>query len=861
MNKQLAKIQKSDVHDEDELNNLLNEDSTHCCPRKKRRPPPKPVATPVKRAASTNREYLTVQPPAKKPNMQQHQSKIAKAPPTKVSPRTSTNSRNSEIVCTPDIMGLFNGNDDSAIPKTNMVPSTSIAPPPLIMRNNQQRVTRPQMPIAPVPSPIYHNVNGFQIDLNHAARQEIFRLPNGKLIQVRKQSAPQVTTPFKSVNTAISARQPQFTIRQTTPMTTTARMFRPQMPQPRPRMNNQAQHRFSFSEGRVVATPVPQATAPSTPLVPTTLMSSVFTQQNGSISVARATQPNTSLGKAKTEFEDKIISGLEICQHTINKMITLTNSSSFKQSRSFTDLKDLYIHLEYLFNYTADKFKTLQENLKTGKESLEKHDVESKEKCDIDELEIVEQKTDVIEVLSDDDEDESAPVENVRPMPASAKRQLSIANGSSESANAELATAVASITADDSSSSTLTAIIQGFNTSQDLDSTDELISKDKKLQKKVVVKVEKLENTKNPIIKQFLNQLHERLEKQSLAGSSREGTPTSLLDFELTLNEIEKSGEKEKTSPKAIEVIDDDEKENEKDLEVTSTESEGDEKEKDKKFSEETSESSENSFHAMKVSEPLEICAGHDKDVKEFKKKDDVEDDSEITKQLPGAESSTDTSKKPNIMKIDNFPPTELMEVDDSDIIEINDSLQLSLDETIESLKSPKTPLIDERTNDENEDDGMKTDEDSDKEILPKKNEDKAEKEARDEEVPVASKENEFSAVTSSVDKKNIQDKNSETNEDKETEVVSSENGIVQKEKYEGPEKPVENGFTKSPSPEDSPNPTDAVQADVITNGTVDSDISSGDNILTSKEKSTQDSEDEKMMLDNFFEDLEEHVM
>lgn len=36
-------------------------------------------------------------------------------------------------------------------------------------------------------SPVYYTINGYRIDLNTAARQESFRLPNGKFIQVKKQ--------------------------------------------------------------------------------------------------------------------------------------------------------------------------------------------------------------------------------------------------------------------------------------------------------------------------------------------------------------------------------------------------------------------------------------------------------------------------------------------------------------------------------------------------------------------------------------------------------------------------------------------------------------------------------------------------
>ncbi|CAO1421064.1 unnamed protein product [Diamesa serratosioi] len=99
--------------------------------------------------------------------------------------------------------------------------------------------------------------------------------------------------------------------------------------------------------------------------------SSKFTLFNGGITVERALIPDTPIGKAKIEFEDNIISGMKVCQHTINKMIKLSNSSSFKTSNSFQDIKGLYMHLQYLFTYTMGKYKAIQDSLTEGMESLD----------------------------------------------------------------------------------------------------------------------------------------------------------------------------------------------------------------------------------------------------------------------------------------------------------------------------------------------------------------------------------------------------------------------------------------------------------------------------------------------------------
>lgn len=540
MNKQLEKIQKITVSSEDELNNLLNEDLSLCCPRRKRKSIVKPVpaALPVKRPAAMSGGFLLVQPPAKKiavPTKSPLQQYRPSPASVRVAQHRATSSpKNNEIVCTPDIMGLFNDKDDTP---QNMVPPANLAPPPLVMRSNGQRLVRPAS--AEQPQPIYHNVNGFQIDLNHAARQEIFRLPNGKLIQVRKQTTPTPTPPVQTQNIyrgiqPVLPRGPQFTIRQANAVTTT-RMFRPQLPQVHARLrgNIQPQQRFTFADGRVVSAPAAQPTQATQAALAQPSATTVFTQQNGSISVARAPQLNTPFGNCKTEFEDKIISGMEICQHTINKMITLSNSTSFKTSRTFSDLKDLYIHLQYLFTYTSGKFKTLQESLTTGMESLAQHDVALKEGDD-DELEIVEQKTDVIEVLSDDEEAAAKPEKAPIPTPIKKTILKHIQYTAEDKLDSEK---TAETAVEESTEVPAVAKVPAEEATTVEDSpAAAIVSADQKLQKKVVVKVEKLEDTKNPIIKQFITNLKQRQEKVSSCESSREATPDFALPLEVTMD-------------------------------------------------------------------------------------------------------------------------------------------------------------------------------------------------------------------------------------------------------------------------------------------------------------------------------------
>ncbi|KAL7024266.1 hypothetical protein ACKWTF_012964 [Chironomus riparius] len=506
MNKQLEKIQNVNINSEEELNTMLNDDQAICCPKKKRKQILKPAPAPVKRPATNGGGLTLVGPPAKKQiiaptkmlkvpvNTNYH---LTKPGPKPTPPASMAKPKgNNEVVCTPDILGLFNNKTNNAAQR----PQTSTAPPPLIMRQNQ----RPVRPLASTSSttgnPIYHtgnrniSVNGYQIDLNQAARQEIFRLPNGKLIQVRKQpnSTPAQPTIRPGLHFAMQPRA-HIPVRPSPPtITTTSRMMRPAMaPQLRVSRPQLPQQRQSAPN---------QANAP--------VASTVFTQQNGSISVARAPQPDTQFGKAKTAFEDKIINGLEICQHTINKMITLTNSSSFKNSRSFADLKDLYIHLQYLFTYTSGKIKTLQDSLGTNVEELAKHDksLKEKEKHDSDELEIVEQKQDVIEVFSDDEE------ELPRVNQVATKKTAAPCIKSPEQEALEVEQEIVS--------ALLATMQETFNRQPDqpeLLASCNYMSDDKKLLIKSAVKVERLEESKSPLVKQYMIAIQQRRDNEPSA--------------------------------------------------------------------------------------------------------------------------------------------------------------------------------------------------------------------------------------------------------------------------------------------------------------------------------------------------------
>ncbi|CRK87785.1 CLUMA_CG001560, isoform A [Clunio marinus] len=573
MIKQLEVIKKTEVRSEGELDNLLNEDFSSCCPKKKRKTFIKIPVAPVKRPLNGG---FTQQPPQKKmsmqPSIKSYQVRTS-LPEKIVNSRPQAKSNNSEIVCTPDIIGLFSDTEDITLPPSNAVPSTSPAPPPLVLRNNQRVLRQALSPSTSSPVPIYHNVNGYQIDLNHAARQEIFRLPNGKLIQVRKQPS---TPPVGNVRSSQPRGPPQFTIRQALPQVPSYGAPRPVAPSARNRQPAQPQQRFTFSDGRVLATPIvpppstlPAAAQPAATPAQSSGGSTVFTQQNGSISVARAQHPNTPFGKAKVEFEDKIINGLEICQHTINKMITLTNNTSFKTSRTFTDLKGLYIHLQYLFTYTSGKLKSLQENLAN---------------------EISPEQS-----ISEAIVPPSIPIEP--PM-----IQIPLDN-------------------------------------EDISDASNLIENDPKLGKIIKVKVEKLEDTKNPIIKQYMEKIKQRLEEVSFL---HELTPDALMEVDVELDLTEQN-------------VDEPENNSE----------EKEESDKDESKAEEASEAH------------LSDDNGNDVDVtsNDENKSSDKESLASLGKEFGDDKEASNTSftsmpTESEILKIDNVPPTDLMELDDDDDIE-----------------------------------------------------------------------------------------------------------------------------------------------------------------------------------------------
>ncbi|GAB0097845.1 hypothetical protein DMENIID0001_135220 [Sergentomyia squamirostris] len=346
-----------------------------------------------------------------------------------------------EVVCTPDIMSMFE-------PSTNTV--TPSPPPPLTslrqyggptnpITNGSTTITRtaPQKKTQTITianqspaTPIYHTINGYRIDLNSAARQETIRLPNGKLIQVKKQSTPQTS--------AQQAPPPVPSI-----MSPPVRNFRPQLPSIRPQMPTvrlpmvpraavtPVRQRRQVRTGPGMMTP--QAAQQQNQARPFVLNGMMQPQAlNMPPLIISQQMANTPYGKAKMELDGRIRNGQEICMHIIGKMNTLVASNAYKSMKSPKDVKEIHIHLSYLLTYAINRFKTLQEKSMENMKALGfGGDVESimsgkiqtqtnPEDNDDDDIEIVEPQTTLIDLASDEEETTPAKVVQAKVTPSKA---------------------------------------------------------------------------------------------------------------------------------------------------------------------------------------------------------------------------------------------------------------------------------------------------------------------------------------------------------------------------------------------------------------------------------------------------------
>ncbi|KAL9704076.1 hypothetical protein quinque_007594 [Culex quinquefasciatus] len=461
--------QKKDMKDKNlsvqAINNMMKQDNTTCCTNKGAN---KKATTPVVNKKGQKRASDAAELPtlgtAKIPDKRPGPRPMSMSPQVATPPAAKkAKTDNNEVVCTPDIMSMFMNPEEppplvtagrpgapgAAAPK-QVVPAG--APVPV---QNRQVVVRPAAPNAAnpvpmrmpagaqasnaVPPPVYHTINGYRIDLHTAAQQGTYRLPNGKLIQVRKQ-APAATPPV----TSIPSRNVTIAPKPTTVMYNPASMAQnPRMAngggnahlnyaiqqqqqlqeqrlqQQRQQQMLQQQRQQQQQQPQVTIQPgQPQPTIVAGQINPALQLPTLALLQG----MVNGPHEDSPLGRSRKNFEGKLLSGVEICQHIVNKINTLTNSNSFKNIRNVRDLKELYIHVSYLLTYAIGRFKTLQEKCvddvkKMGftKESdfvmmgeqISNRNPEEDKSDDEDDCEIIEQNTTLIEIDSED-EDETA---------------------------------------------------------------------------------------------------------------------------------------------------------------------------------------------------------------------------------------------------------------------------------------------------------------------------------------------------------------------------------------------------------------------------------------------------------------------
>ncbi|XP_055854148.1 uncharacterized protein LOC129917933 isoform X2 [Episyrphus balteatus] len=357
-----------------------------------------------------------------------------------------------DVVCTPDVLSMLEPECTLTVPAkspANAQPSTptpkimsiQAAPPkrptptpPLILRNVQQPLLRPAPPtqvlkktvVGPrmpaggqssdFTTPVYHTINGYRIDLNSAAQQETVRLPNGKLIQVKRQgtgpqqvttvqNAPnQHSTPTRVIHNIATPSVSPITSgpSQQVVHSSGGHIIRAQLQAPRPvvmptmqnnSLGSQYQQQLQQQQQQQQPTqPHYQQITIRQPQIATIRYQGNTAPQmsnmipNGTMQILNGTQvtttgsgqqlpsirpvptfikqlfPNTPLGQSRTQLQNQIFNAMEICQHLMGKLQTLTNSNAYKTAKSMTDVKELYIHLSYLLTYAIGRFKGLQDN-------------------------------------------------------------------------------------------------------------------------------------------------------------------------------------------------------------------------------------------------------------------------------------------------------------------------------------------------------------------------------------------------------------------------------------------------------------------------------------------------------------------
>lgn len=196
------------------------------------------------------------------------------------------------------------------------------------------------------------------------------------------------------------------------------------MHQPRPRMQAMPHSHMNFQQAQMQVQQMMMGSQNmSGPLRPPQSIhppSAQIPSVTAGPSIAQSSQPqpriytNDQVGRARTQLERQIFNSISICNQIEGKLRTLMNSNAYKNVQKLPDVKELYIHLSYLFTYTNGRFQTVHDKcmedmrrlgFKNDATSLCSGNVIDKYGSDVDDddLEIVEPNHQTINLDSDDE--------------------------------------------------------------------------------------------------------------------------------------------------------------------------------------------------------------------------------------------------------------------------------------------------------------------------------------------------------------------------------------------------------------------------------------------------------------------------
>lgn len=203
-----------------EMRRFMQKDSSTCCRLAKAK------------ASGLSDSMESVESNASKRSHTSSITSVKKSPKPQNPPAKRPKSSNDEVVCTPDLLSMLEPDcqisvtpklaarnpitspNISTTPRIVTVqqnysgpspsgsssngnppaPQRSSLPPPLVLSSSgmryRQAAPSPIVRRTVVPNalrsagPVFHTINGFRVDLNSAAQQDSYRLPNGRLIQV-----------------------------------------------------------------------------------------------------------------------------------------------------------------------------------------------------------------------------------------------------------------------------------------------------------------------------------------------------------------------------------------------------------------------------------------------------------------------------------------------------------------------------------------------------------------------------------------------------------------------------------------------------------------------------------------------------